>query len=239
MAFFSSSNSVLLVPPAEPGHLAYAAALAAAAERMGDAAALDQLWPLMAEEALALIEADGAAIVEYVARSWFPLAVRTSDASTATDRVRAGVDAAARDGLLTYPGVTHDVEPGSFANDWRSVLVVGLDRRPSRVSTRLLWFADRPGAFTAYAELADLAARHASAAARAVTSRETLSQAVAARHRIGQAQGILMARRQLTAEQAFTLLQRRSQGTNTKLRTIAEDVILTGDLARLGVGPGR
>jgi AmiR/NasT family two-component response regulator len=39
-----------------------------------------------------------------------------------------------------------------------------------------------------------------------------------------------MSRRQLTAEQAFTLLQRRSQKTNVKLRTIAQTIIQTGDL---------
>ena len=39
-----------------------------------------------------------------------------------------------------------------------------------------------------------------------------------------------MAHRQLTADQAFTLLQRRSQNTNIKLRTIAQTVIQTGDL---------
>jgi AmiR/NasT family two-component response regulator len=39
-----------------------------------------------------------------------------------------------------------------------------------------------------------------------------------------------MARRQLTADQAFTLLQRRSQDTNVKLRTIAQTIIQAGDL---------
>jgi AmiR/NasT family two-component response regulator len=39
-----------------------------------------------------------------------------------------------------------------------------------------------------------------------------------------------MSRRQLTAEQAFTLLQRRSQTTNVKLPTIAQTIIQTGDI---------
>jgi AmiR/NasT family two-component response regulator len=64
----------------------------------------------------------------------------------------------------------------------------------------------------------------------AVTEREDLNRAVAARHRVGLAQGILMARRRLTAEQAFTLLRRRSQNTHVKLRAIAQTVIQTGDL---------
>ena len=39
-----------------------------------------------------------------------------------------------------------------------------------------------------------------------------------------------MTRRQLTADHALTLLQRRSQNTHVKLRTIAQTVIQTGDL---------
>jgi AmiR/NasT family two-component response regulator len=53
---------------------------------------------------------------------------------------------------------------------------------------------------------------------------------VSARHRVGMAQGILMARRQLTAGEAFALLKRESQNTHVKLRTIAQRVIETGDL---------
>jgi AmiR/NasT family two-component response regulator len=60
--------------------------------------------------------------------------------------------------------------------------------------------------------------------------RDNLNRAVAARHRVGLAQGVLMTRRQLTADQAFALLKRQSQNTNVKLRTIAQTVIQTGDL---------
>ena len=60
--------------------------------------------------------------------------------------------------------------------------------------------------------------------------RDNLNQAVAARHRVGLAQGILMTRRQLTADQAFALLKRQSQNSHVKLRAIAQTVIQTGDL---------
>jgi AmiR/NasT family two-component response regulator len=39
-----------------------------------------------------------------------------------------------------------------------------------------------------------------------------------------------MARRQLTADQAFALLKCESQNTNVKLRKIAQTIIQTGDL---------
>ena len=41
-----------------------------------------------------------------------------------------------------------------------------------------------------------------------------------------------MTSRQLTADQAFTLLKRRSQNTNVTLRAVAQTVIQTGDLPR-------
>jgi AmiR/NasT family two-component response regulator len=69
---------------------------------------------------------------------------------------------------------------------------------------------------------------------KAVTERDNLNRAVAARHRIGLAQGILMSRHQITAEQAFALLRRQSQNTHAKPRTIAQTVIQTGDLPANG-----
>lgn len=51
--------------------------------------------------------------------------------------------------------------------------------------------------------------------------------------RIGMAMGILMARYQVTDEQAFDLLRRASQHLHRKLRDIAEDVIYTGALDSL------
>ncbi len=48
---------------------------------------------------------------------------------------------------------------------------------------------------------------------------------------IGQAKGILMERHRLTAHQAFTLLVRVSQHTNTKLVEVATYLTATGELA--------
>jgi AmiR/NasT family two-component response regulator len=93
-----------------------------------------------------------------------------------------------------------------------------------------VWYATRPATLSRYADVAEAFAHHASLAFRVVTERDNLNRAVAARHRVGLAQGILMTGRQLTADQAFTLLQRQSQNTNVKLRTIARTVIQTGDL---------
>ena len=65
---------------------------------------------------------------------------------------------------------------------------------------------------------------------------ENLRQALITRQLIGQAQGILMERERITAEQAFDILRRASQHLNTKLREVAQDTGRDGRTAphRLG-----
>ncbi len=57
------------------------------------------------------------------------------------------------------------------------------------------------------------------------------SFAMVTRHIVDQAQGILMKRFQMTAEQAFALLTRASQDANVQLRDLAQRLIDTGDTA--------
>jgi len=61
---------------------------------------------------------------------------------------------------------------------------------------------------------------------------ENLHGALASRQVIGRAEGILMQREHITADQAFDLLRRASQNLNTKLREVAQYVVDTGDLPR-------
>jgi transcriptional regulator with GAF, ATPase, and Fis domain len=58
--------------------------------------------------------------------------------------------------------------------------------------------------------------------------RTNLERALESRDLIGQAKGIIMQARRVTAEEAFALLVRRSQETNTKLLAVAEAVVHTG-----------
>lgn len=57
-----------------------------------------------------------------------------------------------------------------------------------------------------------------------------LDEAVAARHRIGMAQGILMQRYGLGADAAFEFLQRCASTSNIKLRDLASELLETGEL---------
>ena len=57
-----------------------------------------------------------------------------------------------------------------------------------------------------------------------------LERALATGRRIGAAMGILMASKRMTDQQAFDALRTASQHSHRKLRDVAEDVLLTGEL---------
>jgi GAF domain-containing protein len=60
---------------------------------------------------------------------------------------------------------------------------------------------------------------------------ENLRKAMEFRSVIEQAKGILIERHKLTSDQAFRLLADASMHTNRKVREVAQDLVLTGDLA--------
>jgi hypothetical protein len=198
---------------------------------MWAASDLAALWRTVVDEALALIAADGASVVTYTERFWEILAARPSDAAPDDSAAAAVIEMLFRQGLLQQPVSIDDLAEGASWNGLgrRGLLVVRIEGS-SRPPVRLVWYATRPASLSGYADVAEAFAHHASLALEAVMERDNLNRAVAARHRVGLAQGILMSRRRLTAEQAFTLLKRESQNTHVKLRTIAQTVIQTGDL---------
>jgi hypothetical protein len=218
-------------PTAAPCDLAYTTALVAACQRIWAAPDVAALWPTVVDEALALIAADGAAVGTYTGGLWQTLAARPSDAPPDDSAAAAVVEMLFRQDL-PQQAISIDDRPEGVSWDQvgrRALLVVSLEGAP-RQPVRLVWFATGPGILSPYIDLAEAFARYASLALGAATERDNLNRAVAARHRVGLAQGILMTRRQLTAGQAFTLLKRESQNTHVKLRTIAQRVIQTGDL---------
>jgi hypothetical protein len=64
-----------------------------------------------------------------------------------------------------------------------------------------------------------------------------LEAALVTREMIGQAQGILIERERITAEQAFEVLRRASQHLNIRLRDVAQDLIETGERPATGPRP--
>jgi GAF domain-containing protein len=111
----------------------------------------------------------------------------------------------------------------------------------SLISVRMYTDAETIGTLNAYSRHADafdvddqavahVLARHAAVALGNARKIENLWMAVDARKRIGQAQGILMERFDLTADQAFAVLLRYSQDNNVKLRTVADRLVETREL---------
>jgi len=70
-----------------------------------------------------------------------------------------------------------------------------------------------------------------------VRQAENMRHALVTRELVGQAQGILMERERITAEQAFGILRRASQHLNVKLREVAQDLVDTGE--RPVTGPAK
>lgn len=96
-------------------------------------------------------------------------------------------------------------------------------------------YALAPGAFVDPREidLALLFATHAAIALSAARQVQGLQTAVHSRHAIGIAQGILMERFDLDAEQAFALLRRYSNGLNVKLHEVSQEIAETRTLPTL------
>lgn len=114
----------------------------------------------------------------------------------------------------------------------RSVACYRLFSHNDRIGALNL-YATRPRAFTETdRDLGLRAAAHISAALTAKISDDAKTRALTSRTEIGQAEGILMERLGMTAEQAFAFLSRLSQQENRKLRDIASEIARTGELPR-------
>jgi DNA-binding response OmpR family regulator len=66
---------------------------------------------------------------------------------------------------------------------------------------------------------------------RAEEKAANLERALASNRQIGAAMGILMARHRLTDDQAFDMLRKASQHRHVKLRDVAEEVTMTGEIS--------
>jgi GAF domain-containing protein len=88
-----------------------------------------------------------------------------------------------------------------------------------------------PQAFTRdEIERVETFATHVSVVLGSMREEAQLRVAVLSKHLIGQAQGILMERYDLSSGQAFGVLRRYSQTANRKLREVAEEVVATRGL---------
>lgn len=90
-------------------------------------------------------------------------------------------------------------------------------------------FARTPNAFTTTdEELGTVLATHAAVALYAANKNEQFTSALATRDIIGQAKGMLIERYRIDSVQAFALLTKLSQDTNTPLATLAQELVKLG-----------
>ena len=127
--------------------------------------------------------------------------------------------------------------PATAGAGWRSVLSVPLVL-PHHPTAALSLYAWSAGAFDiTYTDAARIFALYATTVVAQAVQALELDEAVQARHRIGLAQGILMAYHGVAADAAFSLLRQHSQHFNIKLRTVAQHVITTGALSTPQLAP--
>jgi GAF domain-containing protein len=92
-------------------------------------------------------------------------------------------------------------------------------------------YSPHPSAFDAEARGEGLAfAAQAAVALQSAQTEQHLRSAMATRTEVGQAQGILMERLKITAEQAFGVLSTLSQEGNEKVRDVARRLVETGEI---------
>jgi GAF domain-containing protein len=142
--------------------------------------------------------------------------------------------------------VIDDLATEPLCGDWsrrvvaetgiRSGLSLQLFTDPEAAVSRgaLNLYAPRPRSFDpdTRAEAVALAA-HAAIALESAQTEAHLRSGLVTRTVIGQAEGILMERLRITADQAFGVLSRLSQHRNVKLRDVARNLVETGQIPRI------
>jgi GAF domain-containing protein len=119
----------------------------------------------------------------------------------------------------------HDVGIGSLLSV--QLYVKGEDLGALNLSSRSAHAFDE-----ASEDVALLFASHASVAMIGAQKEEQLRDALSTHDVIGQAMGIVMARYEITAERAFSVLVRHSQHSNRRLLDLAEEIVNDRDLPR-------
>lgn len=92
-------------------------------------------------------------------------------------------------------------------------------------------YSKRPDAFDRRSQvIAQMFAGHASIAVQAALTVAGLEMVIGSRDVIGQAKGILMSRRRVTADMAFDILRNLSQQRNQPVRELAREIAESGDI---------
>ncbi|WP_427175246.1 GAF and ANTAR domain-containing protein [Arthrobacter sp. 92] len=149
------------------------------------------------------------------------------------------LDAAYEDRNVRVPDLSTETRWPAFCSGAvelgaRSMLAIQLFVEGDRLGALSL-FGARPDAFDLESEqIGLLVAAHAAVAFADSQKISQLNEALITRQLIGQAEGILMERYKITAQQAFLVLTRASSSSNTKLRDVAEHLCSSGEVPAAG-----
>jgi hypothetical protein len=170
-----------------------------------------------------------------------PLAYRCDEAQYATGQ-GPGLEAVAHERTI----VVHDLTTEERWPAYRDRVSGGGVR--SMISFRLFVTADSMGVLNHYSRrrhafdrrarlLGEVFAAQASVATKAALVEAGLETSLRSRDVIGQAKGIVMARRRMTADEAFELLKQLSQDRNQRVAELAATIARTGELPGRGGDP--
>lgn len=237
------------MPDHHPSPRSAPAASRAMAERLADAArvlidepTVQQTFDRIVSLAVDMVPGCTAAGISQVTRTGVRTAAATDDTVRAGDQLQYDLDEgpcvdAIREQELVLSG---DVEVDARWPRWGPAVASTLGVR-SMMCFRLYTSETKHGAINLYSETREAIsaddeptlAMFAGVADAAMTSAETqdqLTSAIASRMVIGQAQGILMERFKISPANAFAVMSRLSQDTNTKLVAVAEEIVATGSV---------
>jgi transcriptional regulator with GAF, ATPase, and Fis domain len=164
--------------------------------------------------------------------SMAPTAPVVEELDKAQQRLQEGpcLQAAVSESMIRCTDLREDLRWPRFAAEATKVGVYSMlsfqlyIRREGAGALNLLGGA--PRAFTQEAEaVGAMLATHAALALAATNTHQQFSSALASRDHIGQAKGIIMERFNIDAVQAFKMLTRLSQQSNTPIRNLALRVI--------------
>ena len=145
------------------------------------------------------------------------------------------LDASYEDLVVSVPDLSTDrrwpaFSKAAFDAGARSMLSFPLFVNGDRLGALNLFGKD-VGVFDAESErIGAMVAAHAAVALAGSQQVSQLVRALDTRDLIGQAKGILMERYKITAQEAFLLLSRASSDMNVKLREVAEDLTVSGEM---------
>lgn len=198
----------------------------------------------VAEYALATVGADRAGVMLLHGRQRVEIAATTDPSVDRADELQLELDegpclsAIAAGEVFVIPDTRSEQRWPRWCQEVSqlgilSVLSIRLATDSSKVGSLNL-YADTTDRFNDDSDVAvaQILARHASIALDNARQFDSLLQAVDGRTAIGQAQGILMERYSLDEAQAFAVLRRYSQQSNTKLGEVARKLVATRELPR-------